>query len=245
MINIQPISPETNITIKLNGLVPKLTTNLEKEIERLWIAEQTKRGKEIFNGQIMSANTVSIKEIHGYIAEYRYLIAQRAKPELFEELQIRPVAISGLFECADGFVFGRRAKSVTQDAGLWELVPSGGIDTSMINNKNSNAKIDYIKQILTELRQEIGITSDFVSNIRSFCLVEDTNSHVLDIGIAMQSPLSGPQILEYHKNNATKEYDKLYISPTNEINNFIQCKNSQLIEVSKNLIQLYYEQYNY
>lgn len=178
----------------------KLSADLENEVERLWLAEQERRGKAIFNGRIMSASTVSSNRIHGYIVEYRLLVAQRAKPALFKELQVRPVAVSGLFECTDGIVFGRRAGSMTQDAGLWELVPSGGIDTSKINDDASpTVNVDLSSQILTELHQEVGIKSDFASSVNPFCLVDDTDSHVLDIGIAIGSTLSYDEILTIHR----------------------------------------------
>jgi len=241
MLNVQLILPNTEFTIEINGVLPKLSADLENEVERLWLAEQKLCGKAIFNGRIMSASTVSSVGIHGYIVEYRYWIAQRARPELFKDLQVRPVAVSGLFECLDGIVFGRRAASMTQDAGLWELVPSGGIDTSKINNENSTVRIDYLSQMLTELHQEIGITSSFVSSIRPFCLVDDVDAHVLDIGIAIKSPLSGDEVLRAHCQNATKEYDKLHIAIHTDASNFVQHKALPLVKVSEKIIQFYYE----
>jgi hypothetical protein len=238
MLNVQHISPDTEFTIKINGVLPKLSADLENEVERLWLAEHNRRGKAIFNGRIMSASTVSSDGIHGYIVEYRHLIAQRSRPELFKDLQVRPVAVSGLLECADGIVFGRRADSMTQDAGLWELVPSGGIDTSKINDeRHSTVKVDFLPQILIELHQEIGIKSSFVSSVKPFCLVDDTDSHTLDIGIAIELPLSYNEILTTHRDTATKEYDKLRLVPRSEINQFIQNEASQLVGVSAALIQ--------
>ena len=242
MLNVQSIM-DYEFTVSVVGEPPTLSAELENEVERLWLAEQNRRGKAIFNGRIMSASTVSSDGIHGYIVEYRHLIAQRARPELFKDLQVRPVAVSGLFECADGIVFGRRAGTMTQDAGLWELVPSGGIDTSKINDdiiKQSTVNVDFLYQILTELHQEIGIKSSFVSSVKPFCLVDDTDSRVLDIGIAIESPLSYDEILTIHRNTATKEYDKLRLVPRSEINQFIQDKASQLVGVSMALLQHYF-----
>lgn len=238
MLNVQHILPDTEFTITINGVLPKLSADLENEVERLWLAEQDRRGKAIFNGRIMSASMVTEDGIDGYIVEYRHLIAQRARPALFKDLRVRPVAVSGLLECADGIVFGRRAGSMTQDAGLWELVPSGGIDTSKINDaRHSTVKVDFLPQILTELHQEIGIKSSFVSSVKPFCVVDDTDSHVLDIGIAIESPLSYDEILTIHRDTATKEYDKLKLVPRSEINQFIQDQASQLVGVSTALIQ--------
>lgn len=246
MLNVQHILPDTEFIIKINGALPKLSADLENEVERLWLAEQNRRGKAIFNGRIMSASTVSSDGIHGYIVEYRHLIAQRAKPALFKDLQVRPVAVSGLFECADGIVFGRRAESMTQDAGLWELVPSGGIDTSKIHDAlHSTVKIDFLPQILTELHQEIGIKSSFVSSVNPFCLVDDTDSHVLDIGISIESPLSADKVLRAHHVNATKEYDELRIVSHADVSDFIKHEALRLVKVSAELLQTYYKKIVY
>lgn len=221
MLHVQRILPDKAFVIKMNGVLPKLSAELENEVERIWLAEQNRHRKTIFNGHIMSASTVSSDGIYGYTAEYRHWIAQRARPELFKDLPLRPVAVSGLLECKDGVVLGRRAASMTQDAGLLELVPSGGIDISKINDdihQQSNVNVDFLSQILTELHEEIGIKSGFVSRVKPFCLVEDTKSRVLDIGIAIESPLSYDEILTIHRNTATKEYDKLRLVPRSEMN---------------------------
>lgn len=128
MLSVHQFFPMARI--RISNISTPLSAEVEAEVEHLWQVEQQRRGKALFNGKILSAIEVSPQQIIGRIVEYRHLIAQRARPELFDVLNVRPVAVSGLFECADGLVFGRRAGSMTQDAGLWELVPSGGIDTS-------------------------------------------------------------------------------------------------------------------
>jgi hypothetical protein len=243
---VQTILPDSEFSIRINGVMPKLSPDLENEVDRLWLIEQKKRGKSLFNGSIMSAHTVSEAGIDGYIVEYRYLIAQLAQPDLFSVLQVRPVAVSGLFECADGIVFGCRAGTLTQDAGLWELVPSGGIDASKIKYdkiQQTTVNVDFISQILTELHQEIGVKSAFISSINPFCLVDDTDSHVLDIGIAIESPLSYHEILMAHRGIATKEYENLRLIPRSEIGRYIKDEVSQLIGVSTVLIKCFENQH--
>lgn len=235
MLNIQDIS-SSRFTLKVVGASPELPSGLEKEVEGLWQAEQERRGKEMFNGRIMSASIVSQNGIHGFIAQYRHLIAQQARPELFDALRVRPVAVSGLLICADGIVFGRRSDSLTQDAGFWELVPSGGIDTTNISD---TSEVSYLSQVLTELSEETGINSEFVSSALPFCLVEDTHSHVLDIGIALETSLSHNEVLLAHRETATKEYDELRILPRSEIDEFITNSATQIVEVSAALIQCF------
>ena len=241
MLRVLPISSAAGFTVTIDYTLPTLSSDLANEVEVLWQAEQKHRGKAIFNGRIMSALMVDSLGIHGCVTEYRYLIAQRARPELFPVLQVRPVAVSGLFKCADGIVFGRRSGMTTQDAGLWELVPSGGIDTREDKVKQLQEKVDYLAQILTELHEETGIGSDAVLNVRPFCLVDDTDSHVLDIGIAMISSLSANEVLRMHGEATAKEYDELRVIPLSEVEAFIQGEASQLVGVSMMLIQHFFE----
>lgn len=232
MLKVSDFSSSAVVRLTDSPLV--LPSDLEVEVELLWQAEQARRGKALFNGKIFSAVEITPDTILGRIVEYRHLIAQRAKPELFDVLNVRPVAVSGLFECANGVVFGRRSGAMTQDAGLWELCPSGGLDTS---KTAAGGKMDYRAQILTELSEEIGISHDDVTEIRPFCLVDDLDSHVIDIGIALTSRLSSDEVLATHRAAATKEYDELLIVPHDEVAQFVEGKRGQLVVVSAALLE--------
>jgi hypothetical protein len=233
MLDIKPIINGEGFRLLLDCVAPALTPDLENQIETLWQAEQKKRSKAMFNGRIMSAVNISENEIHGCIVEYRYLIAQCAKPELFDTLKLRPVAVSGLFECAEGIVFGRRAEGMTHGAGLWELVPSGGIDTSRVSDAT---EVNYLSQILTELHEETGVNADCVSSMGPFCLVVDVNSHLIDIGIALKSSLSGDEVLRLHR-EAAKEYDELKIVHNSDVDGFIGAEMSKIVDVSTALLR--------
>jgi len=213
-----------------------LPEEMNLKVERLWQAEQQRRQKPLFNGQILSAVTISSEQILGRIVEYRHLIAQQVCPALFNALQIRPVAVSGLLICADGIVFGKRTNTVTQDAGLWELVPSGGIDASKI----IQGELNYRTQILDELTEETGIPRDLVSNINPFCLINNTSSHVIEIALSMTSMLSKEMVLRVHKEQATKEYDELKIISIAELEAFMSDDAVRLVDVSAMLIKVFF-----
>lgn len=220
-------------TVLLLDVDQNLPASVESEIDDLWQAERQRRGKSIFNGNIVSAVETSPERIIGRVAEYRHLIAQRARPDLYDVLRVRPVAVSGLLECAEGIVFGRRSDSMTQDAALWELVPSGGLDAV----KGPSGEVNYRAQILTELNEETGIGSDSISSLTPFCLVEDLDSHVLDIGIALVSQLSAHAMLRIHRATVSKEYKELRVVPLADVANFIQSEAEQLVSVSAALIE--------
>ncbi len=170
----------------------------------------------------------------GRIAEYRHYIAQKARPELFDILRVRPVAVSGLLECEDGLVFGRRSEGVTQHAGSWELEPSGGIDAAELP---MSGNCDCVSAILRELREEIGIGPESVSGLRPYCLVEDLDSHVFDIGIAIASPWTVAMVRDAHRDAGSTEYTDLRVVPITELKNVVNDPALHFVPVSKILIQ--------
>jgi hypothetical protein len=230
MLCVHEFSPTSKVTV--TGDAIEISSSIESEIERLWNAEQLSRASPLTNGRIFSAVSISPERIVGRIAEYRHYIAQKARPELFDVLRVRPVAVSGVLQCPEGLVFGRRAPYVTQYRGWWELVPSGGIDAIALPPRGD---CDYIAEILKELREETGADKDWVSNVRPFCLIDDHHSHVLDIGIKMFSPRPFAELRETHRKVGSKEYDDIHAAPIADLNDFINSP-AQLVPVSKALV---------
>lgn len=220
--------------VRLNAGPLVLSGDLETEVDLLWQAEQARNGKTLFNGKIFSAVEVTSSSILGRVVEYRLLIAQRVKPNLFDVLNVRPVGVSGMFACANGVVFGRRARTMTQDGGRWELCPSGGLDTS---KTALGGEVDYCAQILTELQEEVGVGPDVITEIRPYCLVYDLDSHVIDIGITLTSEILADEVVKMHRNAATKEYDELLIVPYDKVARFIEAKRTELVPVSVELLR--------
>jgi len=235
MLTVHDFSP--TVIVEVLGHAPALPADLETEVHALWQAAQERRGKSLFNGRILSASEIGSTRIAGYIVEYRRLIAQRARPDLFPVLRVRPVAVSGLLHCADGVVFGRRAGSTTQDAGRWELVPAGGVDT---NGVEGVSRIDIKRQILAELLEEVGLMPAEVAEVMPFCLIEDHDSHVIDIGIGLKAPgLTSDTVLHAHREGGSGEYGELAVVPQMHIADFIERMSPGVVSVSRALLREY------
>lgn len=223
--------------VELLGEAPPLAPELETKVERLWLAERSRQGCGLFNGHTFSAVAVEPARLAGHRIEYRRLIAQRLCPELFDSLRVRPVGVSGLLQCADGIVFGRRARTGVQHPGLWELAPSGGIDTT---DAVQPGVIDVRSQVLTELTEEVGLNRDQVGVPAPFCLVEDEELRVLDIGFALTAPaLTAGAILATHQASGSREYDELAVIPRGGLQHFLEQIGEQLMPVSRMLLSLY------
>lgn len=239
MLQVRPIFAGARFHVLIDCEAPTIAPILDDEIEALWQAEGKGRAGKLFNGAIVSAVQVGDDCIHACSVEYRRYIAQRARPDLFDALQVRPVAVSGLLECADGLVFGRRARAVTQDAGQWELVPSGGLDAS---RSTASGEVNLHAQLLLELQEETGLASASVVPAVPFCLIEDPTSHVLDIGIALKTPMTAAEILAIHGKTPKQEYDMLRVVQLSEVPQFTQVQASRLASTSLAMLQEFHRQ---
>ena len=66
--------------------------------------------------------------------------------------------------------------------------------------------------------------------------MDDSHSHVLDIGVELSSSLSAEAISITHREVVSKEYDQLRVAPLGDVDNFIKAEASQLVAVSKALV---------
>lgn len=242
----------TNFSLKINKPTPNLTPELDNIVTDIWQAQP----RQMHNGLIFSAIVLKTTEIIGCAQPYCRFIAQRVRPELFNLLGVRPVAVTGFLECLDGVVVGLRAKNVTQDPGVWELVPSGSIDVvdktlpteieeSVIGSKGSEmmtvAELDFRAQILRELHEETGLEKDFCGNLQSqpFCVIEDLKSHVIDIGILLRANIPFSYIQEKFNSLPNVEYEQLALVPFNQLGDAV--KKDNFAKVAKILFN--YRQY--
>jgi hypothetical protein len=232
MLRALPFSSTAEIRIAPAPLA--FSPEVEAAVEGIWQAEQARRGKALFDGKILSATAIEQDRILAGVARYRHLIAQRIRPDLFGAHRLRPLAVSGLLECADGIVFGRRAPSVTQHPGCWELAPSGGIDAD-----ETHGQADFRRQILQEMEEELGLSEVVVANVRPFALVDDSDSHVIDIGVVLACGLSGAAIQSAHRERGTREYEQLRIVPFSEVAQFLSSQADRMVQVSVELLRLY------
>ena len=212
----------------------QLDAGLDREVQAIWESEQARRGAALIGDRLFSFRSISGNHIVGGFVEYRLLLAQRVKPDLFAHLRVRPLAVSGLLRCAEGIVFGKRHGAMTQDAGRWELVPSGGISPRCMT---ADRIIDPECQLLTELHEEIGLEVDAVESISTFCLIEDDQSHVLDIGMEILTSLDGDAIQRVFRDCGADEYTEIKIVTADQMASFLSRMEGRMVEVSLLLLR--------
>jgi 8-oxo-dGTP pyrophosphatase MutT (NUDIX family) len=217
----------SNLVVRVQqGIRPYRSESVAKKVEAIWKAERRTRGDKVFNGQVLALSSFGDGVVEAEITDYKTFVAQLRDPSLYEDLRVRTLAVSGLVTVGNEIIFGRRADHLTQDPGLWELVPSGGIDVS-------NSPTD---QFFLELEEELGIPKSKVLSTRVFLVVEDLVRHTMDI--CVMAELSGSrQELESFINRHTGEYSELKWVKSQEIQSF--CENlgfDKFVEVSLEIL---------
>jgi len=228
----------TSVTASLRVVVDDrwITTpppEVQAQVDRIWHEEKVRWGDRIFDDKIFSVRSWSDSEIFGNFVDYRLFFAQHKCPELFAALNIRPLAVSGVVQTDDGIVFGQRNESTTQDPGLWELVPSGGIGEE---TRRSGGAIVYEDQLLAEIQEELGISTVAVSKPWPFILVHDTVSHAIDIGLFLRAAVGGTEVRRAFQATGSHEYDRLHLVEAAELDGFLADVGPRIVPVSLSLL---------
>ena len=232
-IKIHALSAD--LAVRCTQASARRNSDIEKKVDEAWDRENKRRGGILYNGSVFSIVSCGHDQITGSFEEYRYFVAQMAQPELYDDLNMSFLAVSGVITSADGVVLGRRGSQSFQDRGIWELVPSGGLE---IQDKNEDGVIDFKNAILRELEEETGLKEDAITSIDVLCLLEDQESHLFDIGLAIKTTLSGDEIQSFCKRQTGGEYEEFKIIPVRDINSFVQSDGGKISRVSLALLKI-------
>ncbi len=195
-----------------------LPATLETEIDRIWDLAQRRMHGKLFNGRVFSADVITPHLVCGHWTEFRRIVAQMERHDLFRLIGARPLAVGGVILGPDGIVFGRRPAGAVYQAGEWQLPPAGSVDPTAARAEGA---VDVVAQLLTELTEELGLPAAAVHHARPLCIVEHAGSHVLDLGIAVRTDLAAAAIHAAHESDGNGEYGALHIIPRAALPAFI------------------------
>ena len=188
-------------------------------VEELWRDERERRAGRLSDGKIFSLTRREGIRLWGQFLSYRWWVAQYRQPELFAELRVQPLAVSGLLRVREGLVFGRRADHTTEHPGLWELVPSGGIDETA---RRPGGKIAAEAQLLAELDEELSAPAASIRSVRPLALVGDRQTRVCDIAFEVALDLPYAALTASFAGNDNDEYTELRLVSPEEIGSFVE-----------------------
>ncbi len=227
MLSVRPLNPA--VAIRADTPEPALSGGMERTVADLW-AEQQAKSKNLFDGRVFSVSQLNENRISGGLIGYRRFVAQTLQPDLFDQLKVRSLAVSGFMTCPDGVVFGHRAETMLQDGGLWELAPSGGVDGQA---RTGDDRIDLQGQILQEMEEETGLTPNQVASVEPWCLVEDDQSHVIEAVLRITVTAGRQAILAAHGSTSGGEYSAMEVVPAAALAAFME---NPMVDVSRLLI---------
>ena len=217
---VHEVAPD--IMVRVERAMPSLPPALDQEVERLWrlASERVSAGGagRMFNGRVFSVDAISPHQVSGHLTEYRRLVAQIERPELFAELRVRSFAVCSVLRCPDGVVIGQRHRAAVYQAGMWQLPPAGSVDANAVAGDGT---VDVRRQLLAELREELGLLPEAVGKPRPLCIVEHPGSHVSDFGLGLITSLRGEEVLAVHQLSGNQEYEQIRVVPETELVAFL------------------------
>ena len=221
---VMPLKATVKILID-DTASPAIDPALEREIEAIWTAENTRRGGKLTNGKLLAYVRHDENTIWGRFVDYKYYIAQRFKPELRGKLQATPLAVSGLTVSQHAVLLARRSAAVTSYSGFYELVPSGGLEQA-----------DFVGQLLTELKEEVGIDASEIMETTPMALIFDETDMVYDIAVAVKLKTSAAQLAP--RLTPTPEYEKPLMMPREQLADFVAEHRSSFVPVSLAILEI-------
>ncbi len=225
---VHDVAPDLRLRIVRD--MPELPAALNAEIDRLWAAAQVRMHARLFNGRVFSADAIAPDLVVGHWTEYRRVVAQMDRPELFAELGVRSLAVNGIVHGPDGVVFGRRPAGAVYQPGLWQLPPAGSVDDGAAR---PDGTVDMRAAVLSELREELGLAADAVRLCPPLAIVEHADSHVLDLGIALATTLRADEIRAAHVAAGDAEYAELEVVAVAELPAFLVAVTGHLVPQSR------------
>lgn len=204
----------SSLRVQANSAELRLAPLLEIEIERRW-QESRRSNPALFNGTVFSVDTLSKDNIDGHWTEFRVALAQVQEPSLHSALSIRPLAACGLLVCSfssdeepgSAVFLGQRNPASVFHPGKWQLVPAGSIDAPA--TKGQTGAVDWRRQILSELFEEVGLTPDRICSVKPLCIIDNPRTHGVELGIVLQCTASVSEVVELQQECGNDEYVQL------------------------------------
>jgi hypothetical protein len=172
----------SSIRIRSIGPVRPLGDDIEERIATEWQGALVER-PTMTDDEIVAVDAWrlarDVLDVEVSLTHYRTYVAQRRGVPV----GIVPLGVSGVVRLdSGGLVPGKRSQDVTQYAGFWEFIPSGGVSRKRMAD---DGVVDATGQLLEELREELGISTDRVRRVLPLGLIEDVADRVIDLAYAI------------------------------------------------------------
>lgn len=211
----------------------KFLTAIEKEIARIWDAGKEASGGRLFNGLLFSVEQLSADTVTGCLIEYRIYLAQLRRPDLYAELRVQPLAVTGLLQNQEGLFFGLRSSGLAQQPHCWELIPAGGIDASTLTN---DSHVQPHEQLLVELEEEVGLKRAEVELPRLVCFSEDLDLHIFELVWELATTLDTKTVMAAQAAIDHPEHAEIRCVPWRELQEFLTDDQRAIVSGNRDLL---------
>jgi len=216
----------------------KYSSQIEEKISQIWENELKKKNPNIFNDKVLSFLKISEKNNQKIIdvtyVDYKTILADRKDSSL--SLNVNQIGVSGITILKENnqVLFSQRAPTITEYLGYFELVPSGNLDTSVLENDGT---INFKSKIISEFEEETGLSKKSINNLKTLCLVKDNINHVYDVCCLLEIDINEGQLESSF--NKVSEYEKPIFVPVKELSEFSKKNSDKLVPTSKAIIDYY------
>lgn len=181
--------------------------------------------KPLFNGTLVCVKRFTPQAILGYTVSYKEFLASHF---LGQSNLHHPLAVSGCIFYREQVLFGIRSEKVMFAPLQLELVPSGGVDESAIEN----GVINFQHALINEFEEETGLVIDNIKSIQPEFIVYCKEKQIYDIFQSII--LKDDETLFCDEYN--DEYNELFWVPLTQLKNFVEENRSKMHPVSLAII---------
>ncbi|QDU32040.1 hypothetical protein KS4_00680 [Poriferisphaera corsica] len=206
-----------------------------KVVDEIWEQEKLKRGDGLFNGRLFGVIDYDRRRVMGRWFEYKYYVAHRYDPYLFENTFLIPLGVSGIIAHEDYVVFGRRSDRVMCYPGAWELAPSGAVDPTCLNT--DKLMVDYERLLMKELHEETGLQVAEMDGVDVIGFGRDMKEASFEVCARIRSKLDYRAMVARLDEAQNDEYREFNVVGLNEIEQFVEENAGTILPISLGILR--------
>jgi hypothetical protein len=200
-------------------------------VEEIWVREKAAR-PGLFDGALFSISRFEENTARGFMASYKWYVAQLAEPALYEELRVSSLAVSGLVIANGHAIFGKRKLSLAVEGGLWETAPTGTISG---RGMKPGGSLDWRETFVEEMREELGLDVP-PEAARAFALVENTGTHIWELGVGAALGVDHREILAAFASAPHPEHTEMAAVPLADVPGFYAARRREMVGACGHLL---------
>jgi hypothetical protein len=212
----------------------------ERAVAEVWARALEARGGGLHDSPILVFRRIEKRQgasiVYGEYVPYRFYFARRELEDV--GLEADPIGVNGMTVVSEGssrsIVLGRRSSTVAWYPGLWEWVPSGGLDRRCAR---AGGVVDFAAMLLEEFEEELCLPADRARVEGAFGLVYDRATHTYDVCCKVVARSSPRELHEAVRHSG--EYSELRLVPESDVAEAAKGFGEALIPTARAMAGLY------